>query len=147
MMVSHRRLSDNKSSLFVRTPQDILTDIISAVICWMSILPPLDDKLFFVVPLSLAFWPGFNDLFVFQSPKESVSWTDYSLCVYLVLVWSNFNLLHNSQRIIFPSQSCQILYSFCANFNYHYYYHSPREFFTPALAGLFSVFWQISALQ
>ena len=37
---------------------------------------------------------------------------DSGLCMYHLVVWSNFNLLHNSQWIIFPIQSNLILYSF-----------------------------------
>ena len=37
------------------------------------------------------------------------------LCLYHLSVWSNFNFLHNSQWITFPTQSCLVLYSFCAN--------------------------------
>ena len=39
--------------------------------------------------------------------------------IYLILrnmvVWSNFNFLHNSQWITFPTQSCLVLYSFWAS--------------------------------
>ena len=38
-----------------------------------------------------------------------------SLCIYRLVVWSNFHLLHNSQWISFPTQSCLVLYSFCAS--------------------------------
>ena len=37
------------------------------------------------------------------------------LCIYHLLVWSNFNFLHISQWITLPTQSCLALYSFCAN--------------------------------
>ena len=33
------------------------------------------------------------------------------LCIYYFAVWSNFNLLHNSQWIIFSTQACLVLYS------------------------------------
>ena len=37
------------------------------------------------------------------------------VCAYNSLViWSNFNLLHNSMWITFPTQSCITLYTFCA---------------------------------
>ena len=38
--------------------------------------------------------------------------TGSGLCIYHLLVWSNFNLLHNSQWLSFPTQSCLVLYSF-----------------------------------
>ena len=41
--------------------------------------------------------------------------TDSGLCIYHLFVWSNINFLHNSQWITLPTQSCQALYSFCAN--------------------------------
>ena len=45
----------------------------------------------------------------------SFSETDSGLSIYHLFVWSNFNFLHNSQLIILPTQSCLVLYSFCAN--------------------------------
>ena len=41
--------------------------------------------------------------------------TDAGLCIYHLFVWSNLNFLHISQWITFPTQSCLVLYSFCAN--------------------------------
>ena len=37
------------------------------------------------------------------------------LCMCHLLVWSNYNFLYSSQRIILPTQACLILYSFCSN--------------------------------
>ena len=45
----------------------------------------------------------------------SFSRTDYGLYIYHLIVRPNFNFLHNSQGIIFPTQSCPVLYSFCAS--------------------------------
>ena len=45
----------------------------------------------------------------------SFSRTGVGLCIYYLFVWSNLNFLHNSQWITFPTQSCQVLYSFRAN--------------------------------
>ena len=45
----------------------------------------------------------------------SFSRTAAGLCIYHLFVRSNFNFLHNSQWITFPTQSCLVLYSFCAN--------------------------------
>ena len=42
--------------------------------------------------------------------------TGAGLCIYHLFVWSNFNFLHVSQWITLPTQSCLVLYSFCANF-------------------------------
>ena len=41
--------------------------------------------------------------------------TDSGLRIYHLFVWFKFNYLHNSQCIILPTQSCLVLYSFCAN--------------------------------
>ena len=40
---------------------------------------------------------------------------DSGLCVCHLFEWSNLNFLHNSQWITMPTQSCLVLYSFCAN--------------------------------
>ena len=37
------------------------------------------------------------------------------LWIYHLLVWLNLNFLHISQWITLPTQSCLVLYSFCAN--------------------------------
>ena len=41
--------------------------------------------------------------------------TGAGLCIYHLFVWSNLNFLHISQWIPLPTQSCLVLYSFCAN--------------------------------
>ena len=45
----------------------------------------------------------------------SFSRTDSKSCIYHFLTWSNFTLLHSSQWIIFFTQSCLHLYSYCAS--------------------------------
>ena len=45
----------------------------------------------------------------------SFSRTGAELCIYHLLVRSNLNFLHISQWITLPTQSCLVLYSFCAN--------------------------------
>ena len=45
----------------------------------------------------------------------SFSRTDAGLCIYHLFVWSNLNFLHISLWITLPTQSCLVLYSFCAN--------------------------------
>ena len=45
----------------------------------------------------------------------SFSWTGAGLCIYHLVVWPNLNFLHISQWITLPTQSCLVLYSFCAN--------------------------------
>ena len=41
--------------------------------------------------------------------------TGAGLCIYHLLVWSSLNFLHISQWKTLPTQSCLVLYSFCAN--------------------------------
>ena len=50
-----------------------------------------------------------------QSRCVSFSRTNSGLCIYYLIVWSNFNFLHNYQWITSSTQSCLVLYSFCAN--------------------------------
>ena len=45
----------------------------------------------------------------------SFSSTGAGLCIYHLFVQWNLNFLHISQWITFPTQSCQVLYSFSAN--------------------------------
>ena len=51
----------------------------------------------------------------YRSLCASFSRTGAGLCIYHLLVWSNWNFLHISQWITLPTQSCLTLYSFCAN--------------------------------
>ena len=50
-----------------------------------------------------------SSLCISFSKKNSWLW------IYHLFIWSNFNFLHNSQWINLPTQSCLVLYSFCAN--------------------------------
>ena len=50
-----------------------------------------------------------------RSLCELFSRTGAGLCIYHLFVWSNWNFLHISQWITLPTQSCLVLYSFCAN--------------------------------
>ena len=45
----------------------------------------------------------------------SFSWMISGLCKYYLFVWSNLILMHSSQWITFPTQSCQVLYTLCTN--------------------------------
>ena len=51
----------------------------------------------------------------YRSLRVLFSWTGAVLCIYPLFVWSNFNFLHIYQWITLTSQSCLVLYSFCAN--------------------------------
>ena len=48
----------------------------------------------------------------------SFSRTGAGLCIYHLFVRSNLNFLHISQGITLPTQSCLVLYSFCANLHH-----------------------------
>ena len=68
--------------------------------------------------LGLVFWSRLGDPCVCQSPigvYMLFSRTGAGLCIYHLFVWSNLNFLHTSQWITLPTQSCLVLYSFCAN--------------------------------
>ena len=56
-----------------------------------------------------------NRSFVCISKSISFSCADFSLCIYSLVVWSNFNLLLDSHLISFPTQSCLVLNTFCFN--------------------------------
>ena len=45
----------------------------------------------------------------------SFSRTGAGMCIYNLFVWINLNFLNISQWITLPTQSCLVLYSFCAN--------------------------------
>ena len=74
----------------------------------------------------MVFWLGLGDPFVSQ--RILYIWfsrTNSGLCIYHLSLWSNFNLLHNSQWITFPTQSfilfmpvysihlCDLLFELC----------------------------------
>ena len=44
-----------------------------------------------------------------------ISRTDSDLCILHLFAWSDFKLLYNSQWLTFPTQSCLVLYFFCAS--------------------------------
>ena len=75
--------------------------------------------IFFVVVVDfwllqgLVAWPRLGDPFVSQNPRDG------SPVVHIPLfLWSSFNFLYKSQWITFPTRSCLVLYSFCANLLY-----------------------------
>ena len=51
----------------------------------------------------------------YRSLRVLFSRTGAGLCIYHLLVWSDLNFLHISLLITLPTQSCLVLYSFCAN--------------------------------
>ena len=73
-----------------------------------------DEKVSFFLYIHKIVKSSALDLFVSQSPwkfRASHFETDSGLYIYHLSVWSNFNLLHNSQWITFPTQSC-LLWNF-----------------------------------
>ena len=73
--------------------------------CWLS--------------LGLIVWPRLGDPFVFQNTRED------SASPGRILDWAyitcSYSFLHGSQWIIFLTQSCLVLYSFCDYYYYYYY--------------------------
>ena len=59
------------------------------------------------------------DLFIYQNPRECYAslcpGRIQSLCIWHLALWSNFNLLHNSYWITFPTELCLVLCTFCAS--------------------------------
>ena len=91
---------------------------------WSSLCGPLEQqnslrgKFFCQLSLGLVFWWGFGDLFVTQNARiffVSFLRTDYGLHIHHLVVWLNFTFWLNSRWIIFPTQSCLDLCSFCAS--------------------------------
>ena len=64
----------------------------------------------------LVVWPRLGDCVSKSqgSLRVSSSWTDYSLCIYHLMVWSNFKFFLNSPWITLPTQSYLVLNPFCA---------------------------------
>ena len=81
---------------------------------------PQDDKFFFFflinsrsALLARMKW----SVYISKSQRivcVSFSRMDSGFCRYHLVVWSNFNFLHDSQWIAFPTLSCLVLYSLCA---------------------------------
>ena len=74
-----------------------------------------ESSLFFLLSLNLVFMLGQGYLFLKQKSKRSLcfslSGTDSGLCIYRLLVCSNFYFLRNSHWITLPGQWCQLVYS------------------------------------
>ena len=116
----------------------------------------LSNTLYIIIIIIINNFLG--DLFVFQNPRnfyESHFFrTDSALWIYQLSVWSNLNLLYNSQRINFPSQLCLLLYSFCASFLHllimwltvYYYFTILRFFYTSVSWGFSTGVWLTASL-
>ena len=64
-------------------------------------------------------WPRLGDLFFMSKTQRSLcvsfSSTGSKLHIYHLFVWWNLNVLHIFLWITLSTQSCLVLYSFCAN--------------------------------
>ena len=71
----------------------------------------------FLLALDLIFWPQLDYLFVSQNSRYilciSFPGMHSGLCIYHLVRWSKYNVLHNSHWITFPTQSCLLWYSLC----------------------------------
>ena len=93
-----------------------------SVVCRDSKVDNFVNFLFFFfcwLLLGLVFWPRLGDPYVCQS-SIGISVFRFLgqalVCtIYHVFAWSNLNFWHISQWITLPTQSCLVLYSFCAN--------------------------------
>ena len=63
----------------------------------------LASSLFCCLSLGLVVWLRLGDPFVSQNPMSYSQWKDSRLRIYRLLVWSNFNFLHNSKWITLSS--------------------------------------------
>ena len=63
--------------------------------------------------------------------------TDSELCIYHLIVWSNFNFLHNSLMLLFCASSSSS-YHYYYYYYYYYYFNKPLWIFpsTPITAGI-----------
>ena len=78
------------------------------------------SSLFFLLIISrsdrlIEIWWSVCFLKCLRSLFVAFSRTDTGVYIYHLFVWSNFNFLHNSQWITLATQSCLVLYSFCAS--------------------------------
>ena len=86
------------------------------VVRWNSKIQKMTSFFFALINIQSGLLAGIR-WFVCTSKSQrilcvSFSRTDSILCICHLIVWWNNNLLHNSLWIIFPTQSCHVLYSF-----------------------------------
>ena len=77
------------------------------------------SSLFLLINIKSGFLAGIKrSVCILKSHRSlcvSFCRTGAGLCIYHLLVWSNWDFQHISQWITLPTQSCLALYSFCAN--------------------------------
>ena len=120
-MVFHWSLSDSKSPQVSRSLLNILA-VLNNVAVWMvSTGPPtykssspFSNPLVPVpnapITIGIIVTCTFDSFFQFTSKRRGAG-----LCIYHLFAWSKLNFLHISQWITLPTQSCLVLYSFCAD--------------------------------
>ena len=74
----------------------------------------------------------------------SFSRTDSHLCIYYLVIWSNFNLWCNSLLITFPNQLCLVLYSFCSSLLHLFIMWLTDSFFSPRNLHLLHLLLRLS---
>ena len=83
-----------------------------SVVSWESKVDNFANYLFFlliIIRSGLLAEIRWSVCMSHRSSCVSFSWTDDGLCIYHLLVWSNFNFLHISQWITLPNHSCVVL--------------------------------------
>ena len=79
----------------------------------LSLLSSLPEQFsFLLINTKSRLLAGYSWFVCLKIPQNSFSRTDSGLCIYHLVVLTNFNLLHISQRITFPIMSCLVLYFF-----------------------------------
>ena len=86
-----------------------LSSLFFFLFCFVFVFVLFFFVLFFLL---ISFWSRLPDFYV------SFSRTDSGLCIHYLLIWSKLNLLRNSQRITFPTQSFLVLHSFFISLQY-----------------------------
>ena len=86
-----------------------------SVVSWDSKVNNFVNSLFFVDYYMATIRWSLSMLKSHKSLCVLFSRTGAELYIYHLLVWLNLNCLHISSWIFLPTQSCLVLYSFCAN--------------------------------
>ena len=90
-----------------------------SVICWDGKVLYATSSRFFPNYYYVWFLPGIRS-FVCVSKSQRIfyissCWTENVVCIYHLVLWSNFNFLHDPPWITFPTQSFLDLNAFCAS--------------------------------
>ena len=81
--------------------------------------PQLRSATLLTLSLGVVLWPRLGDLFSISKSLRSLcvsfSRTDSEYCICDLFVWSKLIFSYNPRWITFPTQSYQVLYSFCTH--------------------------------